>query len=83
MVLAEHTEASKAHQDLVLAEVAARLEAEHGAGRCRSRGQTRARAAAAGDHQGHVRVRREHEGQAVDRRPPGGAYGRLRATRPG
>ncbi len=38
---------------------------------------------AAGDRQGHVRVRRR-EGKAGDRRPPGSApYGRLRPTRPG
>jgi hypothetical protein len=31
-VLAEHTEASKPTQDLILAEMAARLNAEHGDG---------------------------------------------------
>ena len=71
-VLAEHTQASKPTQDLVLAEVAARLDAEHGEGAVPLPGPTRARGAAAGDHQGNLRVRR-NEGQARDRLPPGGA----------
>ena len=70
-MLAEHTQASKPTRDLVLAEVAARLDAEHGDGAVPVPKPTRARAAA-GDHQGDVRARRD-EGQAGDRRPPGRA----------
>jgi hypothetical protein len=43
-VLAEHTQASKPTQDLVLAEVAARLDAEHGDGAVPVPKPTRARA---------------------------------------
>lgn len=43
-VLAEHTEASTPTQDHILARIAARLDAEHGAGQVPVPGQTRARA---------------------------------------
>jgi len=43
-VLAEHTDASTPTQDLVLARITARLDAEHGAGAVPVPGRTRARA---------------------------------------
>jgi hypothetical protein len=70
-VLASRTDASRPTQDLVLAEIAARLDAEHGAA-VPVPSPTRARLLLREISRGHVRVRRD-EGQAGDRRPPGGA----------
>ena len=71
-VLAEHTEASTPTKDLILAKIAARLEAEHGDGAVPVPRPDPGARPAAGDQQGHQRVRRA-EGQAGDRRPPGRA----------
>jgi hypothetical protein len=71
-VLAGHAEASKPTRDLILAEVAARLDAEHGDGMVPVPKPTRSRALLREITKGNLRVRRD-EGQAGDRRPPGGA----------
>jgi Mu transposase, C-terminal len=81
-VLAEHTEASKPTQDLVLAEVAARLDAEHGDGTVPVPKPTRARALLreitnGTSAFGGTKAKREIAGR------PAAPYGRLRATRPG
>jgi transposase InsO family protein len=81
-VLAEHTEASKPTQDLILAEVAARLTAGHGDGVVRVPKPTRARAllrevSKGTSAFGGTKARREIAGR------PATPYGRLRAMRPG
>ena len=81
-VLAEHTEASKPTRDLVLAEVAARLDAEHGDGTVPVPKLTRARAllreiTRGTSAFGGTKAKREIAGR------PAAPYGRLRATRPG
>ena len=81
-VLAERTEASKPTRDLVLAEVAARLDAEHGDGMVPVPKLTRARAllreiARGTSAFGGTKTKREIAGR------PEAPYGRLRATRPG
>ncbi len=81
-VLAEHTEASKPTQDLILAEVAARLAAEHGREAVPAPKPTRARAllreiARGTSAFGGTKAKREIAGR------PAAPYGRLRATRPG
>jgi hypothetical protein len=68
-VLAEHTEASKPTQDLILAEVAARLDARARRGDGAGPETDPRPGPAAGDQQGHVRVRRD-ESQTGDRRAP-------------
>jgi transposase InsO family protein len=81
-VLAEHADASTPTQDLVLARIEARLEAEHGAGTVPAPGKTRARAllleiSRGTSAFGGAKARREIAGR------PAAPYGRLRATRPG
>jgi hypothetical protein len=81
-VLAEHTEASKPTQDLILAEVAARLDAEHGEAMMPVPKPTRARAllreiSKGTSAFGGTKAKREIAGR------PAAPYGRLRATRPG
>jgi hypothetical protein len=81
-VLAEHTEASKPTQDLILAEVAARLDAGHGAGTVPVPKPTRARIllreiARGTSAFGGTKAKREIAGR------PATPYGRLRAVRPG
>jgi transposase InsO family protein len=81
-VLAEHTQASKPTQDLVLAEIAARLDAEHGDGMVPVPKPTRARAllreiTKGTSAFGGTKAKRE----IADR--PAAPYGRLRAMRPG
>jgi transposase InsO family protein len=81
-VLAEHTEASRPTQDLILAEVAARLAAEHGREAVPAPKPTRARAllremARGTSAFGGTKAKREIAGR------PAAPYGRLRATRPG
>jgi transposase InsO family protein len=81
-VLAEHTDASTPTQDLVLARIAARLDAEHGAGVVPLPGRTRAgallRELSKGTSAfGSAKARREIAGR------PATPYGRLRAMRPG
>ena len=71
-VLAEHTDASTPTQDLVLARIAARLDAEHGAGVVPVPGRTRARALLREISRG-TSAFGGAEGQAGDRGPPGGA----------
>jgi transposase InsO family protein len=81
-VLAEHADASTPTQDLVLARIEARLEAEHGTGTVPVPGRTRARAllleiSRGTSAFGGAKARREIAGR------PAAPYGRLRATRPG
>jgi transposase InsO family protein len=81
-VLAEHTEASKPTQDLILAEIAARLGAGHGDGAVPVPGQTRARAllreiTRGTSAFGGTKAKREIAGR------PAAPYGRLQAMRPG
>jgi transposase InsO family protein len=81
-VLAEHAQESTPTRDLILARIAARLEAGHGPGAVRVPGRTRAlallREISRGTSAfGGAKARREIAG-----RPPG-PYGRLRAARPG
>ena len=69
-------------QDLVLARIAARLDAEHGAGTVPVPGRTRARAllreiSRGTSAFGGAKAKREIAGR------PAAPYGRLRATRPG
>jgi len=81
-VLAEHTEASKPTQDLILAEIAARLHAGHGDGTVPVPKPTRARALLREISKGTAafggtKAKREIAGR------PAAPYGRLRAMRPG
>jgi transposase InsO family protein len=81
-VLAELTDASTPTQDLVLARIAARLDAGHGAGVVPLPGRTRARAllreiSKGTSAFGSAKARREIAGR------PGTPYGRLRVMRPG
>ena len=81
-VLAEHTYASKPTQDLVLAEIAARLDAEHGSAAVPVPSPTRARVllreiSRGTSAFGGTKAKREIAGR------PAAPYGRLRATRPG
>ena len=81
-VLAEHTDASTPTQDLVLARITARLDAEHGAGAVPVPGRTRARAllreiSKGTSAFGGTKAKREIAGR------PAAPYGRLRAMRPG
>jgi transposase InsO family protein len=81
-VLAGRTDASRPTQDLVLAEIAARLDAEHGAGAVPAPSPTRARIllreiSRGTSAFGGTKAKREIAGR------PAAPYGRLRATRPG
>jgi transposase InsO family protein len=81
-VLAEHAQASKPTQDLVLAEIAARLDAEHDDGAVPVPKPTRARAllreiTRGTSAFGGTKAKREIAGR------PAAPYGRLRAMRPG
>jgi transposase InsO family protein len=81
-VLAEHTEASKPTQDLILAEIAARLAAEQGDGTVPAPKPTRSRAllreiSKGTSAFGGTKAKREIAGR------PAAPYGRLRAMRPG
>jgi transposase InsO family protein len=81
-VLAEHAQASKPTRDLILAEVTARLDAEHGEGAVPAPRPTRARAllreiTRGTSAFGGTKAKREIAGR------PKTPYGRLQATRPG
>ncbi|HVB43009.1 MAG TPA: hypothetical protein VNF47_09930 [Streptosporangiaceae bacterium] len=81
-VLAEHTDASTPTKELILAKIAARLEAEYGESAVPLPGRTRARAllreiSKGTSAFGGAKARREIAGR------PAAPYGRLRATRPG
>ncbi len=81
-VLAEHAEASKPTRDLILAEIAARLNAQHGDGMVPAPKPTRARAllreiTRGTSAFGGTKAKREIAGR------PAAPYGRLRAMRPG
>jgi transposase InsO family protein len=81
-VLAGHAEASRPTQDLIVAEVAARLAAEHGDGTVPLPKPTRARAVLREVSKGTsafggTKAKREIAGR------PAAPYGRLRAMRPG
>ena len=81
-VLAGRTDASRPTRNLVLAEIAARLDAEHGAGAVPVPSPTRARIllreiTRGTSAFGGTKAKREIAGR------PAAPYGRLRATRPG
>jgi transposase InsO family protein len=81
-VLAEHTDASTPTKELILAKIAARLEAGYGESAVPLPGRTRARAllreiSKGTSAFGGAKARREIAGR------PAAPYGRLRATRPG
>ena len=81
-VLAEHTQASKPTRDLILAEIAARLNAGHGDGMVPVPKPTRARAllreiTRGTSAFGGTKAKREIAGR------PAAPYGRLQAMRPG
>jgi transposase InsO family protein len=81
-VLAEHAQASKPTRDLILAEIAARLNAEHGDGMVPAPKPTRARGLLREITRGTsafsgTKAKREIAGR------PAAPYGRLRAMRPG
>ena len=81
-VLAEHADASTPTKDLILARIAARLDAEHGTGMVPLPGRTQAgallREISKGTSAfGSAKARREISGR------PAAPCGRLRATRPG
>ncbi len=82
-VLDEHTDASRPTRQLLLARVAARLEAEFGPGEVKAPGVRKARAVldelsrGTGAFTGATKQKRSIAAR------PAGAYGRLRATRPG
>ncbi|MHB1771914.1 MAG: transposase [Acidimicrobiales bacterium] len=82
-VLAEHTDASRPTKQLLVERVAARLEAEHGPGVVPVPGEKRARTVLAEMTRGsNVFVGATKQKRSIAARPHG-AYGRLRATRPG
>ena len=82
-VLAEHTDASRPTKQLLLARVAARLDAEHGPGRVPCPGDKKARAVLDELTRGtNAFVGATKQKRSIAARPAG-VYGRLRATRPG
>lgn len=81
-VLADHTDASTPTQNLVLARIAARVEAEHGAGQVAMPGLTRARALLRELGRGTAAFGGAKARREIAGRPPT-PYGRLPATHPG
>lgn len=82
-VLAEHVEASRPTKQLLLERVATRLEGEHGVGVVPVPGPKKARAVLAELTRGtNAFVGATKQKRSIANRPSG-AYGRLRATRPG
>ncbi|KPM50210.1 integrase [Frankia sp. R43] len=83
LVLDEHTDASRPTRQLLLERVAARLDAEHGAGSVRAPGRRRARLVL----EELSRATHAFTGATAAKRSianrPTQPYGRLRATRPG
>jgi transposase InsO family protein len=83
LVLAEHVEASRPTKQLVLARVAARVEAEHGPGLVAAPGVKKARAVLAELARGSNAFTGSAKGKRSIAGRPQGVYGRLRAERPG
>ena len=83
LVLAEHTEASRPTQELVLRRVSARLAAGHGEGVVPEPGRRRARAVLAELTRGSNTFTGSTKGKRSIAARPQGVYGRLRPTRPG
>lgn len=83
LVLDEHTEAARPTQNLVLARVAARLDAQYGHGVVPVPGRRRARAALAELTRGSNAFVGSTTGKRSIAARPKGVYGRLRPTRPG
>jgi transposase InsO family protein len=81
-VLAEHVSASTPTKQLVLARVAARLDAEHGVGAVRMPGRTKALAVLREVSRGTSAFGGAKAKRSIAGRPPT-PYGSLRATRPG
>ncbi|EHR53441.1 transposase InsO family protein [Saccharomonospora amisosensis] len=82
-VLAEHTDAARPTQRLVLQRVSARLAAEHGVGEVEEPGRRRARAVLAELSRGTNAFTGSTKGKRSIAARPQGVYGRLRPTRPG
>ena len=82
-VLAEHTDAARPTQNLLLQRVAARLAAEHGAGVVPEPGLRKARAVLGEITRGTNAFTGSTKGKRSIAGRPGGVYGRLRPTRPG
>ncbi|GAA4707870.1 Helix-turn-helix domain-containing protein [Promicromonospora umidemergens] len=82
-VLAEHTDAARPTQNLVLARVAARLAAEHGAGVVPEPGRRKAHKVLGEIARGTNAFTGSTKGKRSIAARPGGVYGRLRPTRPG
>ncbi|MDX8143282.1 Mu transposase C-terminal domain-containing protein [Lentzea sp. BCCO 10_0061] len=83
IVLAEHTEASRPTKNLVLARVAARLDAEHGTGVVRAPAIKKSRAVLTELTRGTNAFTGSTKGKRSIADRPQGVYGRLRASRPG
>ena len=83
LVLAEHTEASRPTQELVLRRVSARLAAGHGEGTVPEPGRRRARAVLAELTRGTNTFTGSTKGKRSIAARPQGVYGRLRPARPG
>ncbi|MFD8500985.1 Mu transposase C-terminal domain-containing protein [Amycolatopsis sp. NPDC059657] len=82
-VLAEHTDAARPTQRLVLERVSARLAAEYGEGVVEEPGRRRARAVLAELSRGTNAFTGSTKGKRSIAARPHGVYGRLRPTRPG
>jgi transposase InsO family protein len=83
LVLAEHTEASRPTQELVLRRISARLAAGHGEGTVPEPGRRRARAVLAELARGSNAFTGSTKGKRSIAARPQGVYGRLRPVRPG
>lgn len=83
IVLDEHTEASRPTKKLLLARVAARLDAEYGPGVVAEPGAKKARAVLAELTRGTNAFTGSTKGKRSIANRPRGSYGRLRASRPG
>lgn len=83
LVLAEHIEASRPTQELVLRRISARLSAGHGEGTVPEPGRRRARAVLAELTRGSNAFTGSTKGKRSIAARPQGVYGRLRPTRPG
>ncbi|GAB3767443.1 Mu transposase C-terminal domain-containing protein [Microlunatus parietis] len=82
-VLAEHTDAARPTQTLVLQRISQRLAAEHGEGVVPEPSQRRARTVLGELTRGSNAFTGSTKGKRSIAARPEGAYGRLRATRPG
>jgi hypothetical protein len=82
-VLAEHADAARPTQRLLLARVSARLAAEHGSGVVPEPGPGRARAVLGEITRGTNAFTGSAKGKRSIAARPQGVYGRLRPTRPG